>query len=303
MKKKILLLSILCLSLVCLTSCSIPTDANGNVVPITLNTPFADMFETGFLDAILVYPIAQAINWSAQYVGVFWAIVFVTVVINGIILAFTFKSNVQMQKMQAIQPQLEKIQRKYEGRDDQQSKMKMSAEMQKLYKDNDISPFGSIIPTFIQLPIILAVWTAVRRSDAVLNGTFLGVSLDITPLESFQAVFAGNVETAYIIIIVVYLLAVAGQILSSKLAQWLQERRNKKLCEKQHRTYHKPSNQMNTMMYVMLAFSAFIFIQWSSAVSLYYFIYSVINILKTLFIDWYTNKENAKDDKKVEVIK
>ena len=46
--------------------------------------------------------------------------------------------------MQLIQPELEKIQRKYEGRDDDTSKMRQAAEMQALYKKYFPNGAGSI---------------------------------------------------------------------------------------------------------------------------------------------------------------
>lgn len=44
------------------------------------------------------------------------------------------KSTVSQQKMQLIQPEMERIQNKYKGRKDQTSQMRMSAEIQALYK-------------------------------------------------------------------------------------------------------------------------------------------------------------------------
>ena len=113
------------LMLFMLTGCS--TDFS----EIAMDTSLSKVMETGGLfEAILIWPLAQAINYLANWTGsVFWGIVLVTVVINVALVLLTFKSNLQMQKMNTIQPELQKIQKKYEGRDDQASQMRMSNEM------------------------------------------------------------------------------------------------------------------------------------------------------------------------------
>lgn len=50
--------------------------------------------------------------------------------------------------MQLLQPELEKIQRKYKGRKDQASQMRQSAEIQNLYKKHNVSMFGFICNIF-----------------------------------------------------------------------------------------------------------------------------------------------------------
>lgn len=51
------------------------------------------------------------------------------------------------QKMQEIQPELQKIQNKYKGKTDQQSQMRMYQETQALYQKYDIHPFGTMLVT------------------------------------------------------------------------------------------------------------------------------------------------------------
>jgi YidC/Oxa1 family membrane protein insertase len=107
-----------------LTGCSVSTE------PITLDTTFKEAMNDGFLSAFITYPLSQAINWLTPRTGIFLAIAIVTIVINAIVLVFTFKSSVAMQKMQELQPELQKIQAKYEGRTDEMSQQRMAMEMQ-----------------------------------------------------------------------------------------------------------------------------------------------------------------------------
>ena len=74
--------------------------------------------------------------------------------------------------------------------------------------------------------------------------------------------------------------------------RWLQQYRAKKDAEKKHKSYSKPADNTALMTYGMVAFIAVIMLSWPIALSLYYLIYSVINIAKTIIIDKLTHKED-----------
>lgn len=261
-----------------LTGCSTATSE------ITTSTTFQEMMSEGFFAAIITYPIAQVINFLTPNIGIALAITVVTLAINAIVLVFTFKSSVGMQKMQEIQPEIQKIQAKYEGRTDQASQQRMAMEMQSIYQKYDVNPIGSLVSSFIQLPILLGMYNAVRRSTAVINSTFLGVSLSTTPKEAFKAF--------NIVCIVIYVLMIGFQFLSIKCPQWIAEYRGKKEADKHHKSYQKPQQQQSVAMtYGMLLMIAFVMLGWPTALSLYYVIYSIVNILKTIIIDKMTHKD------------
>ena len=78
--------------------------------------------DAGFFDFILTIPIAKGILFITDILGnVAWGVVGMTIFINILILPIMIKSTVSTQKMQMLQPELEKIQRKYAGRKDQAS--------------------------------------------------------------------------------------------------------------------------------------------------------------------------------------
>ena len=270
------------LMLFMLTGCS--TDFS----EIAMDTSLSKEMETGGLfEAILIWPLAQAINYLANWTGsVFWGIVLVTVVINVALVLLTFKSNLQMQKMNTIQPELQKIQKKYEGRDDQASQMRMSNEMQALYKKYDINPLGSLIAPFLQFPILIAMYSAVRRSSAVLNGTFLGYTLALTPKEAFV-----NKDWP---LLVIYVAMILCQLVSVLMPQLINKIKAKKEAEKHHKHYEEPKNPNAMMTYGMVIFIAFIMISWPTALSLYYCISSVVNIIKTIVMQIIADKQAEK---------
>ena len=282
-KKILLLLSVVCL-LFFLTGCSQNFDI------ITSETTFEQMRNAegnGIFDLILTWPLAQAINQLTDVIGsVFFAIVIVTVIINGILLAATYKSNLAMQRMQTLQPELNKIQKKYEGRTDQASQMRMSQEMQALYKKYDINPLGSLLTTFLQFPVLIAMYSAVRRSAAVANGQFLSYTLALTPRQALT-------EKAWPLL-AIYVFMIAAQLLSVTLPQILNKIRLKKEADLHHKHYEEPKNQNVAMTYGMVVFIAFIMLNWPCALSLYYTISSCIQIIKTLILNKITEKEMAQ---------
>ena len=124
--RRILLLGCVVFAAVLLTGCAIPTDPETHeIIQITPTTTFSQIMSTeSWFSAILVWPMAQFLNLLTPYIGVAGAIALLTIIVNGILMIFTLKSTIATQQMQLLQPEMEKIQRKYEGKDDDASKMK-----------------------------------------------------------------------------------------------------------------------------------------------------------------------------------
>ena len=277
-KKRILsVLSVVALAFI-LTGCSASAEL------ITLDTSFKDVMNDGFFTALIVYPLSQAINWISSKTGIFLAISLVTIIINVIVLLFTFRSSVAMQKMQEIQPELQKVQAKYEGRTDEASQQRMAMEMQQIYNKYNVNPIGALLTTFIQFPLLIGMYNAVRKSEAVSNAKFMNVSLSLTPRESIG-------QKAWICLII-FILMVICQFISIKIPQWLAEYRGRQEADRHHKTYKKPESQNMMMTYGMLGMVAIAMFSIPTAVSLYYCISSIVNILKTLAINKMTHKEN-----------
>ena len=275
-KKRLNLLLTLIVMAFVLTGCSNSTEL------ISLDTTFSEVMEDGFFAGTITFPLSQAINWLEPKVGIFLAITLVTVAINIVVLSFTFKSSVGMQRMQEVQPELTKIQAKYEGRTDDQSQQRMAMEMQQVYAKYNINPLATLATTFIQFPLLIGMYNAVRRSYAVANATFVGAKLSMTPGEALR----GKVWVC----VVIFVMMVGFQFLSIKIGQWLAEYRGKKEADAHHKTYQKPQQQNAMMTYAMLAMIAFAMYSCPTALSLYYCIYSFINVIKTLVIDRITHK-------------
>lgn len=257
-----------------ISGCTRVIDGNGNVLPdkiISTTTQLSQILaDESWFSAFFVFPLAQVINFLTPVIGVALAIVVVTVAIKALTFGFTVKSTVASQKMQVLQPEMTAIQKKYEGKKDEQSRMKQAQEMQALYTKHKINPFGTILVAFIQFPVIIAMWQAVQRSEAVLNGVLLGAELNVTPL---TGILAG--QWLYLVI---YVLMGLFQIGSMLLPAYLAKRTAIKSGKK------APANSQQGMMIGMFVFIMFISINWPTAMSLYWLVSSAAQVAQTLFI-------------------
>jgi len=244
---------------------------------ITLDTPFSTMWSgsNSWFEALFVFPLAQALNWLTPYVTVTGAIILCTILVKLLTFGLTVKSTVASQKMQTIQPELTKIQAKYAGKNDNESKMKMSQEMNGLYAKHNINPFGAIGTMFIQFPVIIAMYTAVQHASAVKTSSLFGYALSNSPQ---QAISAGQW-----LFVVIFVLMGVSQFVSMKLPMWL----NKAKAKKQPvRLGDKPAKAPNTdmMMYTSMGMILFFAFTWPTAMSLYWFVSSAAQIAQTYYI-------------------
>lgn len=274
--KKILLLAFL---LLVLTGCSRYTNADGTTMAekvIYSTTGIGEMFSNeSWFTAILVYPIAQLINFSAPLSGVVIAVCLATIIVNLITLPLTIKSTAGTQKMQMVQPEMNRIQKKYEGRDDERSRMQQAQELQNLYKKYDINPLGTLVGSFVTLPIVLAMYQAVMRADAVVNGNFFGADLQLSPWKTVRGVGG----TPAIVCIVIFLLMGVSQFVAMNINKWLAK--NSKMTKNHGQEEKNPNDMMTYSFLIMIVFMG---ATLPTAMSVYWAANSVVTILKTIYI-------------------
>jgi YidC/Oxa1 family membrane protein insertase len=109
----------------------------------------------GLFKSIGVSP-SSGLAWGGSIVGL--------VVVIRILLIPLFVKQINAQRgLQMLQPEMKKLQAKYKGKTDPDSKKKQQEEMMKLYKDNGTNPLASCLPILLQAPIFFALFR-------VLNG-------------------------------------------------------------------------------------------------------------------------------------
>ena len=110
------------------------------------------------------------------------------------ILIFAFMTPLQIKqqkfsKLSAImQPEIQKIQKKYQGKKDQDSMMKMQEETQAVYQKYGVSATGSCVQLAIQMPILFALYQVIQNIPAYVGSVynvFNGVCTKILAVDGF----------------------------------------------------------------------------------------------------------------------
>ncbi|HJP67235.1 MAG TPA: YidC/Oxa1 family membrane protein insertase [Actinomycetota bacterium] len=85
------------------------------------------------------------------------AVILLTLAIRVLLLPLAVKQIRSMQAMQAIQPKVKELQRKYKG-----NRERMNQEMMALYKEHGVNPLSGCLPLLAQLPALFALYAILR---------------------------------------------------------------------------------------------------------------------------------------------
>jgi YidC/Oxa1 family membrane protein insertase len=101
-----------------------------------------------------------------------FAIIVFTMIIKLLTLPLTFKQLQASKKMQELQPEIQKLQKKY--KDDRE---KLSKAQMDLYKEAGVNPLGGCLPTLIQMPVWFALYQALFKlaQSGTLNEGFFWI--------------------------------------------------------------------------------------------------------------------------------
>ena len=99
-----------------------------------------------------------------------WSIVAVTIVVRLCLVPLAVRSIHSMQALQAHAPEMKAIQQKYKG-----DRQKQSEELQKFYKENNINPAASCLPTIAQFPVFIALYFTLKNNTKHITGSWLHV--------------------------------------------------------------------------------------------------------------------------------
>lgn len=160
MKKKLKWTGLLTLSLVLLSACG--------TSPVTSES-------TGQWEQ-LIYWFASIIQFLSINGQIGIGIILFTLLIRTLLLPLFQIQMKSTRKMQEIQPQLRELQERYSGTD-LESRQLLNDATRQLYKDNGINMSASFVPIFIQLPILMALFQALTRVEALKVGQFLWLNL------------------------------------------------------------------------------------------------------------------------------
>ena len=136
----------------------------------------------GLWTSIFVKPLAYVLIQLGMLVKNYGlSVIIVSLIIRLIAFPLTRKTAMQSEIMKKAQPELNRIQKKYEGKQDQESMMKQNQEIMAVYKKYKISPLSGCLFAMIQLPIFIAFFEAVQRTPVIFEDKFFGLQLGTTP--------------------------------------------------------------------------------------------------------------------------
>lgn len=117
-------------------------------------------------------------------------IIVFTLIIKFVLLPLTIKQQKFSKLSSIMQPELQAVQAKYKGKNDQYSMQQMQAETKEIYAKYGVSQAGGCLQTFIQMPILIAMYGALRELPTFVN-------ILKTPLEKVVEVLQGVGPQAY----------------------------------------------------------------------------------------------------------
>lgn len=134
-----------------------------------------------------IYNVLSSIG--IENIGI--CIIIFTVIVYTFMIPLTIKQQ-KFSKMSAVmQPELQKIQKKYEGKKDQASMMKQQEEMQIVYDKYGTSMSSGCLPLLIQMPILFALYPVIQNIPNYVRGVrdvYMPVVEQIMATDGFQSI-------------------------------------------------------------------------------------------------------------------
>ncbi len=155
--------------------------------------------DEGLWTNVFVKPLAWVIvkigKWVKNY-GL--SLIITSLLIRLIAFPITKKTAMQSELIAKAKPELDKIEKKYENKTDQESMFKKTQEISMIYKKYNISPASGCLYAFLQLPLFIAFLEAINRMPAIFEDELLFFKLGTSPMTAMQ-----NGNFLYLILVVI----------------------------------------------------------------------------------------------------
>ena len=129
------------------------------------------------------------------------AIILSCLVIRLILYPLTRKTAMQSEKLKEVQPQLEKLEKKYKDKTSEEDQKRKAEEMMAIYSKHKINPLSSCLLSFIQIPLLFAFLEAINRTPVIFENKFLKLDMGTTISHGIMS----NLWYAYIIFLLLIL--------------------------------------------------------------------------------------------------
>lgn len=233
-------------------------------LPDCNNFSVTDIKYVSLWESFFVKPLAWIILKVGELVKNYGiAVMLISVLIRAIMIPLTKKSMAQTENMKKAQPEINRLEKKYANKTDNESLMAKSQETMMIYKKYNINPVSGCLTSFIQLPIFFAFLEAINRVPAIFEGTLFNMNLGMTPMTGFAH---GN----YIYIILL-LLIIGSTYVTFKFSM---QSAGSTEAERQMK-------MMSTFMIIMISFAS---LSLPTALALYWVVNNVFAIIQNLIV-------------------
>ena len=233
-------------------------------------TPMSNGYE-GLWTTFFVKTLSWVLVKIGALVGNYGlGIILTTLLIRLLLYPLTLKTAKQSEVLAKAKPELDKLEKKYAGKNDQESMMKKSQEMMIIYKKYNINPLAGCLFAFLQIPLFLAFFEAMNRLPILFEDKLI-FRMAVTPISGMQH---GN----FLYLILPTLVA---------LTTYFSFKLNKTAAS----GAGDQAKQMNTMMTVMTVMIIFMSFTMSSAIIFYWITNSTFTIIQNLLV-----KRSMKND-------
>lgn len=219
---------------------------------------------SGLWVQLVVMPLAYLIVKIGNLVNNYGiSVMLVGLLIRLVLLPFSAKTIKQSENMKKASPELARLEKKYEGKNDQASLTAKSTEMMQIYNKYHINPMGSCLVSLIQFPLFFGFLEAINRIPAIFEGTLGAYHLGITPLIGIKD---GNYY--YLVLIALIILTT---YLSFKFSSTSSDNTEQ-------------ARQMKMMTNFMLVFITIASFSLPTAIALYWVVTNGFNVIQTLLM-------------------
>jgi YidC/Oxa1 family membrane protein insertase len=160
--------------------------------------PFGPVFNSL---VVLMSAFIDAVNGAVHNYG--WSLIVVALIITLALFPLKLAQYRSMSRMQALQPKIKALQKKYSGKDPE-TVQALNTEMMALYKTEGVNPFAGCIPAIIPLPFIIAVYYAISQEGAKFaEATWLWIGAPIS--QQFNHILATSLAKPDYALLIIYM--------------------------------------------------------------------------------------------------
>ena len=201
-------------------------------------------------------PLGRLVTWSLAKLYTLipnygLVVILFAFIVKILLNPLTKQSFVSNKKMQALQPEIQKLKEKYKNDPQRASRAQME-----LFKERGVNPMGGCLPLLLQMPILISFFTVFRSTIEFRGAPFIAWISDLSAPDTLLSIggFPINVLPVFM-----------------GLTMFLQQKMM---------ATPGAGGQQKFMLYFMNVFFLFLFYSFPSGLNLYYSVFNVLSIVQ-----------------------